>query len=119
MFCPDYVVEYCEKDYGARHQDRKVHMCGCDGRGNRPEAEEKDDDPEHNGECIHNDAKYPWQVEGTPHELVHFSSVAICDLRCGADGSSNATPQQEALGDDVGGVERANAERYHVVESGG
>ena len=92
-------------------------MLGRNGRSDRPKAKEENDDPKRHRERIHQDPKDTRKPKRSPNKLVGFAGI-VRDIARFADGTRASAPEQEAFGDDVGGVEAADAEGDDVVEGG-
>lgn len=56
-------------------------------------------------------------MKGAPDKLSRFAGIV--DAVAGSDAAGDAAVEEETLGDDVGGVEGADAEGNDVVEGGG
>ena len=81
----------------------------------RKEAEDEDNDTIANTEAVQENAPDTGNVKGPPDELVGVPG-RIGHLVGVADGAPDAVPEEEALGEDVGGVEAADADGEDVVE---
>ena len=57
-------------------------------------------------------------MKGSPHQLVGVPSRAL-HFRGAADVAADAAPEEEGLGDSVGGVEGRDADGEDDVEGGG
>ena len=83
----------------------------------REEAENEDNDTISNAKSIEEDAPDPRNVKRAPDELVgmprgtgHLTGVT--------NGSSDAVPKEESLGEDIGSVETADTNGDDIIESG-
>ena len=81
------------------------------------EAEDEDDDAITDTEGVEKDAPHTGDVKGAPDEFVGVPRGAG-HLIGVPDRSSDPVPEQEGLGQDVGGVEAADADGDDVVEGG-
>ena len=93
-------------------------MLGRNGRSDRPKAKEENDDPKRHRERIHQDPKDTRKPKRAPKKLVGLAGI-VGDVARFANGTRAPAPEEEAFGDDVGGVEAADAEGDDVVEGGG
>ena len=93
-------------------------MRGRNRRRHRPKAKKEDDNPKKHRESIDQDAEDTWKMKRTPDKLI--SPVRIVrDVGRFANGTCAPAPEEEALCDDVGCVETADAEGDDIVEGGG
>ena len=72
---PENIIENRKQNHRAGHQNRKIHMYGCHGSCDGPEAEEEYYAAEEDGECVDYDAEDPGKVERAPDELVRLSCI--------------------------------------------
>ena len=93
-------------------------MLGRNGRSNGPKAKKENDNPKHHRESIHQNPKDTRQPKRSPNKLISLTGI-VCDVARFADGTRASAPKEEAFGDDVRGVEAADAEGDEVVEGGG
>ena len=82
----------------------------------REEAENKDNDAVTNTEGIEKDAPDTRDVKGAPDEFIGLPRGAR-HLVGVFNGSSYAMPEKKSLGEDVRGVEAADANGDDIVES--
>ena len=115
---PHDVIEHRKQDHRPSHQHAEIHRLGLHRRGHGPEAEEENDDPKRDREHIDQDAEDAREVKRPPHQLVGLAAV-IRDVGRFPDRARAPAPKEEALGDEVRGVEAADAEGDDVVEGGG
>ena len=111
------VVSHGEHHNGARHETAEVHVRGIRIRHLREEAEDEDDDAVPDAKGVQQDAPDAGDVEGAPDELVGLPRRPSHLARV-ADRPPDAVPEKEGLGEDVRGVEAADAEGDDVVEGG-
>ena len=93
-------------------------MLGCNGRSDGPKAEEENNNPKHHRERIDQDPKDTRKPKRSPNKLVGLAGI-VRDVARFADGTRASAPEQEAFGDDIGGVEAADAQGDDVVKGGG
>ena len=93
-------------------------MLGRNGRSDRPKAKKENNNPKHHRERIHQDPNNSRKPKRSPNKLVSLAGI-VRDVARFADGTGTSAPEQEAFGDDVGGVEAADAEGDDVVKCGG
>ena len=115
---PHHIVKHRKQNHTPCHQHAKIHTLRRNGRSNRPKAEEENDNPKHHREHIHQDPEDTWKPKRSPKKLVSLAGI-VRDVARFADGTRASAPEEEAFGDDVGGVEAADAEGDDVVEGGG
>ena len=115
---PHDIIQHRKQNDGPRHQHAEIHSLGLHRRGHGPEAEKENDDPKCDRERIDQDAKDARKMKRPPHELVSRAAI-VRDVRRVPDCARAPAPKEEALGDEVGGVEAADAEGDDVVEGGG
>ena len=112
---PNHIIKHRKQHHPPRHQHAEIHTLRLHRRRNRPKAKEENNNPKRHRERIHQDAHEPRQPKRSPDELVGLAGIIV---RGAEDGARAAAPEQQALGDDVGGVEAADAEGDDVVEGG-
>ena len=78
---------------------RRVRVDRC-----REEAENNDDGPVANRECIEGNTQYTRDMEGAPDKLIGFPGMST-HLAGLSNIAADATPEEEELGDGVGAVE--------------
>ncbi len=93
-------------------------MRGRHRRRDRPKAKEENNNPKHHRKRIHPHPHRPRQPKRAPDQLIRLAAV-VRDVRRPADLARAPAPEEQGLGDDVGGVEAADAEGDDVVEGGG
>ena len=81
----------------------------------REQTKNKHNNPIPDAKRIEQDAPYPRDVEGTPHQLVRMP-CATGHLVAVTHGAADAVPEQEGFGEDVGCVETAYADGDDGVE---
>ncbi len=82
----------------------------------REEAENEYDDTISDTKGIEKNTPDTWNVERTPDQFVRVPG-STGHLTLVADRSTGAVPEKKGLGEDVGGIEAADADRDDVVES--
>jgi len=113
---PKDIIQHSEQHHRSSHQHAEIHTDSFNRRSDRPKAEEKDNAAENQREQVDRNAPDPWEVKGAPDELSRFAGIV--DAVAGSDAAGDAAVEEETLGDDVGGVEGADAEGDDVVEGG-
>ena len=112
------IIRHRKNHHRPRHQTAEIHVRRVRIDHLRKEAENKHDDAVADAEAIQKNAPDSGHVEGTPDEFV---GVPGCVGHLGGvpDGAAEAVPEEEGFGEDVGGVEGADADGEDVVEGGG
>lgn len=111
------IVGKSKKHDGTSHQAAKVHMRRIRVDCLRKEAEDEDNNTITNAKGIQKDAPNTGDMEGAPDELISMPGGAG-HLAGVTDGSSDAVPEEQGLGENIRCVKAADADRDDVVERG-
>ncbi len=111
------IINDGEDDNSACHQTSEIHVRSVWIYHCRKEAKSEHDDTIPHPEGIKEDAPDTRNAERTPNQFIRMPGGAghLAGL---ADCSSDAVPEEKGLGEDIGGVEAADADGDDVVESG-
>lgn len=94
----------------------KIHVRSVWTDHGREEAENEHDDTISYTKGIKKNTPDTWDVERTPDQFVRVPS-GTGHLTLVANRSTDAVPEKKGLGEHVGGIEAADADRDNVVES--
>lgn len=100
------------------NQARPVHMRRIRIYRCREEAENNNDGTVANRECIEHDTPDTRNVEGAPYEFVGVP-VGAAHFTGFPDIATNTAPEEEGLGDCIGGVEGGDTDGEDNIKSGG
>ena len=105
----DIVVGDREDQDSASHQTAPIHMRRIRVHHLREEAEDEHNDTIPNAKRVEQYPPYPRDVEGAPDKLVRMP-CGTCHLTAVANRASDAVPEEEGLGKDIGCIETAHAD---------